>query len=176
MPTVGSIKAQITRAANALRTLVDTTEESLSIPPSNINTGNLDEFRAHWEINGCDQIVERAEELIAKLQAALVDTAAEVAELHHVLSVNVYTTELYATTSIRQEVQYDQIPRDAIDTIDIVHHDEIRAWNQDAPLEEDHAPLVDLTGHLLLEKTITGVGSAEEETRHTPELAFKTSQ
>ncbi|VDP33660.1 unnamed protein product [Heligmosomoides polygyrus] len=104
MPTVGSVKAQITEAANALRTLAD------AIPPSNINTGmdpteirkqkttaattmyhvqhidparrtvgkggeyaskqiasdgepgNLHEFRAHWEANACDQIVERAED------------------------------------------------------------------------------------------------------------------
>ncbi|VDP50061.1 unnamed protein product [Heligmosomoides polygyrus] len=104
------------------------------------------------------------------------DTEAEVAELHHALFVNVYTTKLYATISTRQEVQYDQTPRDAIHTIDHVHHDEVPVWNQDAPLEDDHAPPVDLTGHLLLEKTILGIGSVQEKIRHTPELASKTSQ
>ncbi|VDO29476.1 unnamed protein product [Heligmosomoides polygyrus] len=50
MPTVGSVKAQITGAANALRTLVDATEESLSIPPSNITTGDIQAFPEFWEL------------------------------------------------------------------------------------------------------------------------------
>ncbi|VDP54864.1 unnamed protein product, partial [Heligmosomoides polygyrus] len=72
--------------------------------------------------------------------------------------------------------KYDQTPRDAIDTIDLVHHDEIPVWNQDARLEDDHAPPVDLTGHLLLGKTIPEIDSVEEGTHRTPELAFKISQ
>ncbi|VDP51715.1 unnamed protein product [Heligmosomoides polygyrus] len=166
MPTIGSVKAQITKAANALRALIQATDESMFHPSLYCNnTGMsllelqkqkanvattmcrvqqllsrleerwgraeeyaseqtvsdkeseiLDEFRAHWEANACDQVVEEAQLLLARLQGALVVVDTPIPSNDR--SANANTIE--ATEKKPKQINTQEVPAKESSEIDIL--------------------------------------------------------